>query len=571
MQNLSIETVLRIESKIIKKLYDFMDEIVDIESLLDEIEEGNRLFMDDSNRSGLKLWLSLDYEDSEGKTFIQRFLEEHGDNLLPFERRLLIDRCNSYVTLCEITAFEGQYMHVVDIFQNQNYKVLEPYMNEILKVGEYLLVRIGKVMDQYIFMGDISFLPPSCKYLFMGDFLTDYNFKRNLDPDLTIKSYLKKNSLVLMENYNYSILNGIGLDEIPNSYFFDELDDFGEYLKTNNEGKMASKDISNLVEFFDHYLVEEGLTLYNLNEFNFKKFFDNAISDGFICSKESLNSYISTFKRFFGFLSSRYVNYQESYMDILDISKNRFTYMAKLKNFNTPFNINQILERKIVDRLNETAINLLINFDRYILYIMDKTLELTQKQNLKRKYLLDINDLLTEKMSLKSEFANQKDYPIINMFYHIGQRSGITSIEGNNLVLTKKGTTFLRLRDEEKFLVLFSSIWDRDFFCDSTDINRNLLDISMTTFINLASQLEENKSYEVGYILDTYDFNLDYLLGINEYLKLLGLIKTNFYPSYSWEITKLGKLIFEYIYQKNTNTYSSSLISLDIYRHEKKH
>ncbi|TJX14892.1 hypothetical protein E9840_04110 [Tissierella creatinini] len=570
MQNFSIETVHKLESQVIKKLYDFIDKIIGIDDILDEIEEENPLFMDDRNRSGLKLWLGFDYRDKDGRTYIDKFLEEEGDSLLAFEKRLLIDVRNSFITLCEITGFEDEYIHVLDVLQNKEFKVLEPYINEILKVGEFILVRIGKVMDYYIFMGDTSYLPASCKPMFMENFLIDYNLKRKMDSELPVWDYLKNHSLELIENYNNSILTSIDLDRLSNPFFFDELDEFGEYLKAKNEASIAGKDIPNLVEFFDHYLIEEGLSLYGFSEFDFKDFFQNAIKDGFICSKESLNSYISTFKRFINFLSYRYDNYKRTYKDILDISENRFQYMAKLNNFRTPFNTNSALEHRITGRLNDKGVELIINFDRYILYIMDKALELTSNQNLKRKYLLEINNYLTDRVALKSRYANQEDYPLIDMFYHIGQRCGITSIEKNKLILTRKGTTFLRLRDEEKFLILFTSIWNRDFFYNMTGIDANILDITMKNFISLTSHLEENKSYEVKYILDRFDFNLDFLLGINEYLKLLGLVRTNFYPTYSWEITKLGKLVFEYLYEKNHNLQSSSLVELDMYR-DKKH
>ncbi len=569
MQNFSIEIVHKLESQVIKKLYDFIDKIIGIDDILNQIEEENPLFMDDRNRSGLKLWLGFDYKDKDERTYIDKFLEEEGDSLLAFEKRLLIDGRSSFITLCEIIAFEDKYIHVLDVLQNKEFKVLEPYINEILKVGEFLLVRIGKVMDYYIFMGDTSYLPASCKPMFMEDFLIDYNLKRKIDSELPVWDYLKNHSLELIENYNNSILNSIDLDRLSNPFFFDELDEFGEYLKTKNEASIAREDIPNLVEFFDHYLIEDGLSLYAFSEFDFKGFFQNAIQDGFICSKESLNSYISTFKRFINFLSYRYDNYKKTYKDILDISENRFQYMAKLNNLRTPFNMNFTMENKITGRLNDKAVELIINFDRYILYIMDKALELTSSQNLKRKYLLEINNYLTDRVALKSRYSNQEDYPLIDMFYHLGQRCGITSIEKNKLTLTRKGTTFLRLRDEEKFLVLFTSIWNSDFFYHMTGIDANVLDITMKNFISLTSHLEENKSYEVKYILDKFDFNLDFLLGINEYLKLLGLVRTNFYPTYSWEITKLGKLVFEYLYEKNHNLQNSSLVKLDMYRDKK--
>ncbi len=571
MQNLSIETVRRLEKQAFIKLNNYIDEIVDLDYLLEEIEDENPFFIDDRDRSGLKLWLSLDYVDDKGKTFIERFLAEREDELSPMEKKLFIEMNNSFVTLCEIKDFQDDYMIVHDVLQNKEFKILEPYMDEILNPGEYLLVRIGNLMDYFIFMGDMSFLPESCKSLFMEEFLFDYNLKRIDEAQLKVGDYLKRFSLDQIKNYNNSILNVLKSDEFPNSTFFDELDEFEEFLQNKNESSSIPGDISNLIEFFDNYLSVRNLTLYDLNNFDFKLFIEEAIKDGFISSKESLNSYISTLKRFLSFLASRYKDYKKSYKDILDISENRFGYMAKLKNFSTPFNINRTLENKIIGWLNNIAVNLLINFDRYILFIMDKKPELTQKQNLKRKYLLELNDLINDKIVLRNEYANQEDYPIINMFYQIGMKSGITYIENNKLALTTKGTNFLRLRDEEKFIVLFTAIWDGEFFHHSREIDEDSIDSGMRNFINLTSLLEENKSYEVKYILSKFENNLDYLLGINEYLKLLGLVKTKFYPTYTWEITRLGKIVFQYLYEKIHNLQSYSLVQLDTYRDSKKH
>lgn len=570
MQNLNLETVHRLEGQVLKKLNDFIDEIVDIDDLLDDMSDENPFFIDDRERSGLRLWVSLDYIDSKGRTFIQRYLKERSDSLSHMEIKLFMDMDYSFVSLCEIVDFVDDYMVVQDVLQNKEFKILEPHMGDILNPGEFLFVRICKIMDYYIFMGDMSYLPESCKTMFMENFLIDYNLRRIDNPNLSVYTYLKKFSIEQIKNYNNSIINILESDEFPNSTFFDELDDFEEYLQNKKDANTIPEDISNLIEFFDNYLSEKNLTLYDLDHFDFKMFFKEAIRDGFIGSKESLNSYISTLKRFMNYLSSRYKDYKNSYKDILEISENRFEYMAKLKNFTTPFNINRSLENKIMGWLNDIAVNLLIDFDRYILYLMDKRPELTLKKNLKRKHLLELSELINDRMGLDSKYANQEDYPLINMFYHIGMKSGITSIEASRLALTSKGTNFIRLRDEEKFVILFTSIWNTSFFHHVTKNNEDLIDSAMKNFTNLTYSLEENKSYEVKYILDKFGNNLDYLLGINEYLKLLGLVRTSFYPAYTWEITKLGKIVFQYLYHKMHNLQYFSVVNLDMYRDNKK-
>lgn len=570
MPKLSYEVTHRLEKHTTNKLINFINTQVHIDDILKEINYEYPFFLDDSNRVGFKVWLSIDFVDNDGKTYIDRLLESKVQ-LSSLERELLSQKNKSFVSLFEIIDFQDDHMVLLDILQNQEFLVWEPHMNDVLTIGEFLFTRIGKVVEEYSFIGEISYLPESVKSMFMDNFLVNYNEKRKNNSNLMIMDYLKKYSLELYKNYNNCILNAIEIDEELSSYLYDELDEFEGYLKTKTKGSKIGKHISNLIEFFEYYLSQEDLTLYDLDQLDFKFFFKEAIKDGFINSQEDFNSYISTFKRYMSFLSNRDEGYKEAYLELLDISENRFSYMEKLKNFNTPFTIDRLLGEFISENLNDTAIEVLINFDKFILYTVDKQLELTpKKQEIKRKHLLELTELFKNNTIFSNERSNQSILPLIDLIFKVSVRLGLTYIENNKLILTRKGTNFIRLKDDDKFTLIFLGVWNKDFIHEATNIDVNMVDITMRSFVNLSILLNENKSYSVKYIITEFKYDPENLFQINEYLKILGLVKSNFYPSYTWEFTKLGKIIFNYLYEKEHNLKESSIVELDMYRKSKK-
>lgn len=574
MQKLSTDVTYRLENQTTKKLMEYINSVDDIDKISESIYEEYPSIEGISNRLSFNIYLTTDYLNLDGRTFIERYLDEHGSDLTSLEENVLKERSKSFLSLFEIIGYEDDYMVLRDALQNLEFKVWEPQLNSVLHTGEFILVRIGKIVQDYNFIGEISYLPESSKSMFMEEFIIDYNIRRINEPELTTLGYIKKYSLYINEIYNNCIQNTIELDDSIDSFLYDEIDEFEDYLSSKRDHSGSKKDITNLIEFFEYYLAQEDLTLYDLDKLDFKYFFKFAIDDGFITSKEELNSYISTFVKYMKFLRNKDVSYKDGYLELLNISENRFSYMSKLKNFTSPFKIDRCLENKISDNLNDTSVELLINFDRFLLYIIEKEPQLTLKNKLKRIYLKELNEFIDDRVSTKGEYANQSDYPIIDMFFNIGLKVELIGISKNKLLLTKKGTNFIRLRDEEKFSLIFTSIWNKEFFKSALEMEDKVLDLSIDRFLSCTINLVENKQYDVKFIiseiLDENKHTIRFLQDINEYLKLLGLARTTFYPTYTWEITRLGKIIFKYLYDKKYNVKDNSIVELDKYR-DKKH
>ena len=571
MPKLNYDLTHKLEIYTTNKLIEFINKEVNINDILKEINYEYSFFLDDSSKVAFHVWLSIDYLDKNGKTFIDKYLESNPKSLKPLERSIIFEKNKSFISLFEILKFEDDHIILLDTLQNEKYSVWEPNLNEVLNEGELIFTRIGKVLDEYLFIGEISFLPATVRSMFIEDFLIDFNLRRKDIPDLVIRDYLKKYSLELIKIYNNCIFDVIELDEDLNSYLYDQLDEFEGYLRNKTNNLSLGKHLSNLVEFFDYYLAEDNLSLYNLDQVDFKYFFKEAIENGFINSQEDLNSYLNTLKRYMGFLILRSDKYKDTYLELLNISEDRFSYMERLKGISTPFPIDRLLESYIAEVLNETAISIIVDFDKFILYTVDKPLELTlQKQLLKRKHLVELYEILQDEHTILNKNPNQEDFPLIDMYFRVALALGLMTKDNNKLFLTKKGTNFIRLRDEEKFSLIFTCIWDKEFLKTATTVEPQLIELSKKDLINLVSNLNENETFGVKYIISTYEDKPENLFQISEYLKHLGLVKSNFYPNYTWEITKLGKAVFKYLNEKDTDTQNSSIVQLDNYRNTKK-
>lgn len=570
MLKISYDEMLKLETNATRKLITFVKKEVEIEEILDEVNFAYPFFQDENNRLAFNVWLSIDYINDDGKSFIDRFLDKAPKSLKPVERDILIQKNKSYVSLFEILGYEEDFMLVRDILRNMEYKLWEPNLNSLLNEGEFIFGRVGKILEEFCFIGDINYLPFSAKSKFVEDFLMDFNNARKENPLLKVEEYLKKKSLELFQIYNNCIVDALENNEDITSYLYDEVDEFEGYLQYNTHALIIRKHLSNLIEFFEYYLVEEDLTLYDMDKIDFKHFFKISIEDGFISSQEDFNSYLDTFKKYIRFLNNKTSDYKEVYLELLEISKDRFYYMNKLKALSTPFGLDKGLIHSIGLSLNEKAISLIIDLDKFVLYALDRPIELTAKKKyIKRKYLLELEDLFEEGLSKNIKSPNQEDLPAIHLFYKFSLKLGLMIIDGNHLLITKKGASFIRLKDEEKFGILFNFIWGNNFISDVTDISPKVVDLVKDEFVGMILSSNPNYSYPMSTIVSKFEGFQNFFVDYHKYLEYLGLIKTNFYPQYTFEVSNLGKAVFKYLSEKKIELNHTSIVHLDKYRKNK--
>ncbi|MBC8590062.1 hypothetical protein [Wansuia hejianensis] len=563
MKNLNYDELKQLEIGATKRLLSYIHSNIDINEILNELDFEHSYFLDDANKLAFNLWLGIDYIWKNDKTFVETLLEDKSFRLTSWERKILTERIDSHVSIFEVISYEDEYINVRDALNNEFFKLWEPNLYELIEEGEFVFSRIGKSLDNYGFIGDINHLPQSVKPMFIESVLMDFNHIREDIKNLTIKEYLKKFTLNIYKIYDDAILNIIDLSEDIDSFLSDEIDEFRTYLESKENRCNIKKHITNLLNISEYCLINQDMTLYDLDQIDMEDLFDQAIEDEFINSKDELNSYIGTLKKYLSFLNKRYSQYNEVYNDILHISENRFFYMSRL-GFQDSFQLDRRMVQLIGSKLNNNALSITMDFDKFILYCGGEVLELTDKNKyIKKKNLIEINNILELKTKVHKKSPTQRNFPIIELFYYLGLDLGLLSIEDNQLVLGKRSTNYLRLNDEEKFVLIFQYLWGKDFInkivrFENVDYFKELLNMLIKEF----SCLKKGDDYAM-------DQNPAILSTHYEYLKYMGLINYNFQVNYNIKVTNLGEKVFKYLAEDRYENKEARVIYLDIYKETK--
>ncbi|CAM3274437.1 plasmid pRiA4b ORF-3 family protein [Filibacter tadaridae] len=126
----------------------------------------------------------------------------------------------------------------------------------------------------------------------------------------------------------------------------------------------------------------------------------------------------------------------------------------------------EIIEKPPEQHANENSpVNLVTDFEKFILYCQHNTVHLTKtKERISRKHLPVINALLTVQTKDSTPYTEQEYYPYIHFLYHVA-RGGrlLTIVPGKagkmQLAGTDRVELFLALRDIEKYFFLLETFW----------------------------------------------------------------------------------------------------------------
>ena len=90
---------------------------------------------------------------------------------------------------------------------------------------------------------------------------------------MSIEKYLKQHSINVYRIYTQcSIYEVIDMDEDISSILYDELDEFELYLQSHLSRPIIKKHITNLLNIFEYYLMEDELTLFDLDQIDIEYF-----------------------------------------------------------------------------------------------------------------------------------------------------------------------------------------------------------------------------------------------------------------------------------------------------------
>lgn len=566
MNKIDYEKIQTIQENTIKKLINYINESIKYDRTLDSIEFYYPDFDEKKAKLAFNVWISTDYRTDSGKSFIELMLDEKSNQLSSLEKSILIERNKSFISLFEINNIDGDYVYVKDLLTGNEHVLWEPAISSILNPLDLIFGRIGKIIDYVGFIGNISFLPPSIKDEFIGEIFVDYNRTRFKYPELTIDKYLKLFSVNVYRIYTECIYEAIDLevdeDKDIASILYDELDEFEYYLQAHMPKSEMRKHITNLINLFEHYLVEYGLCLHDIDEKKVEELIDEAIKDGLISSQHELSSYISTLKKYYGYLKSTDKNYRKIYEKILEISKNRFLYIDTTRGFKTNFNINRNISNNISHAINENAFDFIMDYEKFLLYLISNPLEITKKkQNIKRKNLLELNRIMENEETITKKAPNQNDFTMLDFFYNFSIDNNLAEIDEHALSPTTIGQQFLRLADEEKYSLLIQYILSDEFLkFISKDSDIEIAKDTRKKLIEILDNLKEGVYHRYNNF-DSLDIvSMEYTIKFLKYMKLMGLVEYTYYPALSFTVTPLGKLIFNILLNKNDAVKSSGKI-----------
>lgn len=569
MNKLNYDQIQIIQENTTKKLIKYINEFVKKDRALDSIEFYYPDFDEKKTKIAFNVWISIDYKTDYGKSFIEHMLEEKSTFLTNLEKEILIERNKSFISLFEVIDIKGEYVNIIDLLTRKKHRVWDPSMVNILKPSDLIFGRIGKIIDHEGFIGNISFLPASVKNSFIEDVLIDYNRIRLRFAELSIDEYLKQYSINVYRIYTECIYEVVDMDDDITTILYDELEEFENYLQIHMSRPLIKKHITNLINIFEYFLMDEEMTLYDLGDMDIEYLISEAINDGFISTQRELSSYISTLKRYIGYLKNKNPMYKKSYENLLQISKNRFLYLNNTKQIKSPFVINRTLSNGISQILSEDAFDFIMDYERFLLFVMSSPLELTAKRkNIKRKHLLELNETMECQENITKKAPNQQDFPLLDLFYKFSLHNKLIKLSDNFLSITKKSSHFLRLNDEEKYSLFVQYIWGNEFL---SSINQKQdskgLESTKEKILDLLYNLEEGTYYKYSSLLPACIEFPEFLLSYYKYLEMMGLLDYSYSPYLKISITSFGKLIFNILRGKdNYFKDNGKLICLDKHR-----
>lgn len=546
MRKINYEDLQDIDIKATNKLLIYIDSSMDISKLYQDTNKNFNFFRDESSRLAFNSWLTMDYVTEEGVRFIESFLNKIPSNLNQLERIILRGKSNSHISLLEIKKIYGEYIIVKDILNNLDYKLWEPKLKGLMKEGEIFLARIGKALDNYRFIGDVNYLPLSVKPVFMENLLIDFNTIRKDNPLMDIKRYLKTNTLNVYKVYEESILNVKDVEYDEDYLLFFQLEEYESYLSSKTNHMNIRNHINNLMNIYEYKLEDEDMTIKDIANLDLDMFFRESIEDDFIFTKEEFNSYVDTFKSYLGFLSSIEKENKDAYREILNISQNRFKYTQDMLSHSRLFKLDQDLVKIVGKFLDNNMINLLKDLDSFLTMVDEENPKLTKKNKfISRNDLYYINENLRLEYNPNSKAPNQKDYPLIDLFYFVSISLDLCEIIEDRLYLKEKANYYLRLKDEEKYALLCSYVLDGRFIQEKfpqEDIQ--LLDRSFTSYKDFIFRLSSLKDP----------------LTLIQQLKLMNILKGKINPNVQLQGTSFGKTLVNYLIEKNTLDKKSNIV-----------
>ena len=541
MHTKEYERLQLLESKATEKLIKYINKQEEIKYIYDRMLGLHPFLQEESAKLPFNIWLCCDYRDKEGMTFGERLILED-DSLTPDEVEILREKSASYVSLFQIKDFQEPYVVVTDVLTGEDHSLLEPQVSYVLKVGDYLLSRLGTVLGNSRMIGEVSFVPKSVIHSFIRTLIRDFN---KLDQDQRsegTKTYLKNDALKIYDLFYqsaYKYFDPQGEDLIP---VYQELDEFEEYLSTKKSSSQIEKDLSNMIELYEYYLSEEGYSFKDMDKISIKDMLGDAIYEKFITSGLVFNSYISTLKAYLSYRSKISSKYQGAYEEILQISRDRFHYLKEIIRRNSLAQGDPLLSLQLKDHESDAIKSYLNDFDRFLLYVFDYPLELTEKKgHIKKVDQNNIIDFLEGDYPLYFSRPGQMKEPVVHFFFQMGLMLKLIKIRKNSLSVTANASEYLGMTREDKYTLHLRGFWNQESIKGLVQLDSRNAKQMMKLLLQSVLRLKEGPTFSEDLAeLDGLDSDDLYLLV--RYMTFMGILSNRGFDRLV-SITPTGRMV----------------------------
>ncbi len=523
MKTKDYEKLQLLENKATEKLIKYINNQEEIKYIYDRMLGLYPFLQEESAKLPFNIWLCCDYRDNDDMTFAERLILD--DNSMSLEEiEILREKTASYVSLFQIKSFEEPYVIVTDVLTQEEHRLLEPQVSYVLKEDDYLLSRLGTVLGKSRMIGEVSFVPKSVIHSFIRILLKDFN---KLDENQRIegtKLYFKKDALKIYDLFYqsaYKYFDPQSEDLIP---IYQELDQFEEYLSTKKSSAEIEKHLTNMIELYEYYLSEEGYSFKDLDKVSVRDMLSDAIYEKFVTSGLIFNSYVSTLKAYLGYKSKISNEYQEAYSEILMISKQRFHFLKEILKRNTMAQEDPLLSLQMREFESDSISSYINDFDRFLLYVFDYPLQLTEKkQHIKKSDQHNVIDFLEKEYPLYFSRPGQMKEPVIHFFFNMGLRLKILKIRKNILSVTGNASEYLSMSKEDKLTLHLRGFWGQDTVKELLQIDSRKSRHVMKILLQSVKKLEEGPvTRENLPIMEDIDRDDLYLL--IRYMTFMGIL-----------------------------------------------
>ncbi len=541
MNTKEYEKLQLLESKATEKLIKYINKQDEIKYIYERMLGLYPFLQEESAKLPFNIWLCCDYRDKEGMTFGERLILED-DSLSGDEIEILREKSASYVSLFQIVDFQEPYVLVRDVLTQEDHRLLEPQVSYVLKAGDYLLSRLGTVLGNSRMIGEVSFVPKSVIHSFIRILIRDFN---KLDQKMRSegpKKYLKNDALKIYDLFYqsaYKYFDPENEDLIP---IYQELDEFEEYLSTKKSSSQIEKHLSNMIELYEYYLSEEGYSFKDLDKISVKDMLGDAIYEKFITSGLVFNSYISTLKVYLGYRSRISGKYQSSYEEILQISKDRFHYLKEIIRRNSLAQGDPLLSLQLREEESDAVKSYLNDFDRFLLYVFDYPLDLTEKKHHIKKVDQDnITDFLEGDYPLYFSRPGQMKKPIVHFFFHMGLRLKLLKIRKNSLSVTANASEYLGMTREDKYTLHLRGFWSQETIGNLLNMDSRNSKQMMKLLLQSIARLKEGPALSED-LVELEDFDKDDLYLLIRYMVFMGILSNRGFDGMVW-INSTGRVV----------------------------